>query len=181
MVAGAGDTSCRSDQRDISVEAAAILLTLAMRETESPVAELGGALDRISCALGSRRDGVVALADTSAKAQAIAQADAVQAIESLRSLVSQDLAVCVRGLQFHDRLIQQLAAVRNLLASLADHVLPDVSGFGAQRWEELLLTLRERLTADSQHQVFDLLLRTGAFEFEGRSNSEKLEGSVELF
>lgn len=156
MTGEAGNPSRVATQRDVSVEAAAILLTLAMRETEKPVAELGGAISRINSTLVSRRH------DTP---------------EHLCA----DLDVCIRSLQFHDRLIQQIAAVRNLLTTLADHTPLDVSGFGAQRWEELLQTLRERLTADSHHQVFDLLLRTGAIEFDGRTNPERLEGSVELF
>jgi hypothetical protein len=150
------DTPRAVSDRDVSVEAAAILLTLAMRETERPVAELGDAILRMNTALVARSD---------------------EHTPHLR----EDLAVCIQSLQFHDRLIQQIAAVRNLLTALADHAPLDVSGFGAQRWENLLQTLRERLTADSHHQVFDLLLRTGAIELEGRTNPEKLEGSVELF
>ena len=158
-MAVSADTMTRDgSQRDVSVEAAAILLTLAMRETDRPVAELGSALSRISGVLAAAADE-----------------------ERLRGVVSQDIAVCIRTLQFHDRLIQQLAAVRNLLVSLADHAAVDVSGFGAHRWEELLRTLRERLSADSQHQVFDLLLRTGVVELDGLSSPESLEGSVELF
>ena len=159
--------------RDTSIEAAAILLTLAMRETQAPVAEMGDALVRMSQVLRVPREPELACGE--------AVEDAVVELARLRSLMDGALSVCMRSLQFHDRLIQQMAAVRNLLATLGDHALIDVSGFGAQRWEELLRTLRERLTADSQHQLFDLLLRTGAIEFDGRSNPERLEGSVELF
>lgn len=175
MSAHAEQTDSSRAQRETSVEAAAILLTLAMRETQAPVAELGDAFGRISNVLAAARN--TGLAPPGGGAVE----DAVTELAHLRAVVRGDLAVCVRSLQFHDRLIQQMAAVRNLLATLGDHALLDVSGFGAQRWEELLRTLRERLTADSQHQVFDLLLRTGAIEFDGRSNPERLEGSVELF
>jgi hypothetical protein len=156
MAAHADDTSRPAGGRDVSVEAAAILLTLAMRETERPVSELGGAISRMSGLIVARRS-------------------------EMPDTLSEDLSVCIRSLQFHDRLMQQITAVRNLLTALAEHAPLDVAGFGAQRWEELLQTLRERLSADSHHQVFDLLLRSGTLELEGRTNPEKLEGSVELF
>lgn len=156
MAAHADDTSRPPSGRDVSVEAAAILLTLAMRETERPVSELGGAISRMSGLIVTRRG-------------------------EMPETLSDDLSVCIRSLQFHDRLMQQIAAVRNLLTALAEHAPVDVDSFGAQRWEELLQSLRERLSADSHHQVFDLLLRSGTLEIEGRDNPEKDEGSVELF
>ena len=162
------------EQIEISVEAAAILLTLAMRETDAPVAELGGALGRIANAIAAPTgDGRrVVLVNGASPDVAPAQ---------LRAAIADDLAICVRGLQFHDRLIQQLAAVRNYLASLAHHAPLDTSGFGAMRWDELLQMLRERLVTDSQHELFDVLLRTGVVDLDGHQNDERPEGSVELF
>jgi hypothetical protein len=138
---------------EVSMEAAAVLLSLAMRDTEHPVSDLCGALRRISHA----------------------------APLSGHPALAQDVAVCIQSLQFHDRLIQQLAAVRGLLASVVAEAPLDVTGFGAHRWEEMLKMLRERLSEDSQHHLFTLLLRTGVVDVEGQCNLQEEEGSVELF
>ena len=74
---------------DIASELAVELLGTAMRDSETPVMEIAGALVRISHALDS----------------------------SQRSALKQDIAICIQGLQFHDRLIQQLTAVRRLIAA----------------------------------------------------------------
>ena len=131
------------------MEAAAVLLSLAMRDTESPVADLCGALRRLSHAASPS--------------------------------LAKDVAVCIQSLQFHDRLIQQLAAVRGLLASVVTEEPLDVTGFGAHRWEEMLKMLRERLSEDSQHHLFNLLLRTGVVDVGGQRNLQEAEGTVELF
>jgi hypothetical protein len=159
-----GDAKRWSDL-ETSVEAAAVLLSLAMRDTEQPVADLGGALTRLSRHLQNGS----------------AQGATVTQEQGLREALQGDLAVCIQSLQFHDRLIQQLAAVRSFLASLANHhSLTDVGGFGAQRWEELLRLVRTRLTSDSHHQLFELLMRTGELESDGRADTAS-EGSIELF
>jgi len=146
---------------DVSVQAAAVLLSLAMRDTESPVADLGQALSRmVKMVIAERAPG--------------------NGVASEGPLEN-DLAICIQSLQFHDRLIQQLAAVRNLLTSLATHGPLEVEGFGAQRWEELLAMLKSRLSADSHNQLFDLLMRTGAVDSDILGESLPGEGSVELF
>jgi hypothetical protein len=142
---------------EVSAEAAAILLAFAMRESEAPAVELGGALERIDQALRPR-DGPPG-----------------------RELLTRDLAACVRALQFHDRLMQQLAVIRNLLTRLADQPLPQMAGFGALRWEELLTALRERLAAVSHEELFELLVRTGGVGVPGAGHAELAEGSTELF
>jgi hypothetical protein len=134
---------------EVSMEAAAVLLSLAMRDTEHPVADLCGALRRLS--------------------------------HAAQPALAQDVAKCIQSLQFHDRLIQQLAAVRGLLASVVTEGPLDVTGFGAHRWEEMLKMLRERLSEDSQHHLFNLLLRTGIVDGDGQCNLQEAEGSVELF
>jgi hypothetical protein len=77
---------------------AADLLGTAMRDTEAPVMEMAGALARISSAL--------------VRAQAEMDADACGCAH-----LKQDIAICIQSLQFHDRLIQQLTAVRRLMGS----------------------------------------------------------------
>lgn len=161
----------RWEDLQVSVEAAAVLLSLAMRDTEQPAADLCGALSRLS-------------ARVHAPVRQIGVQDAGALREELRALRTElipDLAICIQSLQFHDRLIQQLAAVRSFLASLADHETLDSCGFGARRWEELLRLVRVRLTTDSHHQIFDLLLRTGSLETDTSRELVASEGSVELF
>jgi hypothetical protein len=153
---------------DVSVQAAAVLLTLAMRDTENPVTDLGAALSRMVSTLTAVREHVEKKpfnGDT----------------DNTRVKLESELSICIQSLQFHDRLIQQLAAVRNLLTGLASHGPLCVAGFGAQRWDELLKLLRDRLSADQHHQLFDLLMRTGMVDSELDAAMTPAEGSVELF
>jgi hypothetical protein len=80
-----------------STDQAAELLGTAMRDTETPVMEMAGALARISSAL--------------------VRAQAVDEEACGCAHLKQDLAICIQSLQFHDRLIQQLTAVRRLMGS----------------------------------------------------------------
>lgn len=156
MSADAAEVRCRCQTLGVSAEAAAILLAFAMRESEAPAVELGSALERLDRALspGASAPG--------------------------RELLTRDLAVCVRALQFHDRLMQQLAVIRNLLTHLADHPVPQMAGFGARRWEELLALLRERVAAGSHEELLELLVRTGGAAPHGAGVGQA-EGSSELF
>ena len=71
---------------DLTNDIAVGLLSTAMRETEAPVLEMAAALGRIKSA--AERGGCSGLEG--------------------------DIAICIQSLQFHDRLIQQLAAIRQL-------------------------------------------------------------------
>ena len=155
MAARGAEPPCPCETLEVSAEAAAILLSFAMRESEAPAVELGGALERLSRGLRPLEGGLV------------------------REALARDIAGCVRALQFHDRLIQQLAVIRNLLTRLTDHPLPQMAGFGALRWEELLTALRERLAEGSHHELFELLLRTGGVA--PGAAAEQSDGTSELF
>jgi hypothetical protein len=161
------DADVKTHELEVSMEAAAVLLSLAMHDTETPVADLGSALARIAGSLTEWR-------------RHTAAGGAVD--EKWRARLDTDLAVCIESLQFHDRLIQQLAAVRKLLVSVVhEEDTLNMAGFGARRWEDLLGMLRQRLSVDSRHQLFDLLMRTGVVENDGRYQGETKEGTVELF
>lgn len=153
----------KAHDMEASMEAAAVLLSLAMRDTENPVADLCAALLRIGGSLAELR------------AHTLANGG------ELRKSIETDVAVCIQSLQFHDRLIQQLAAVRGLLAGVTGESQPQLAGFGAHRWEEMLSTLRTRLSEDSHHRLFNLLLQTGIVDVAGQPNLQAAEGSVELF
>jgi hypothetical protein len=159
MATPAAEAHCRCETLGVSAEAAAILLSFAMRESEAPAVELGSALERLDQGLKPA------------------------AADPARELLTQDLAACVRALQFHDRLMQQLAVIRNLLTKFTDpdKPLPQMAGFGAQRWEELLTELRERLAAETHDELFELLMRTGGVGIQGGAPAAEAEGSSELF
>jgi hypothetical protein len=79
----------------LDTDLAAELLGTAMRDSEAPVMEMAGALARIHNVL--RR----------------AQVEPPCGCSEL----SQDISICIQGLQFHDRLMQQLTAVRRLMGT----------------------------------------------------------------
>jgi hypothetical protein len=143
---------------EVSLEAAAVLLSLAMRDTTEPVNDLGKALAQMSERVHRLQGGD----------------------QRLRDALAADLACCIQSLQFHDRLMQQLVAVRSFLAGLVDKESFEADGFGARRWEELLRVLRERLGRDSQHQLFRSLMRNESHGDDPRTEAAE-EGSVELF
>ncbi|HEY3786088.1 MAG TPA: hypothetical protein VGL55_12465 [Steroidobacteraceae bacterium] len=95
-----------------AVEAAALLVSLAIQDSRRPVEDLGGALQRMS-------QGALA-----------------------QEALARELAVCVESLQFHDRLVQQLAFARDLLTSVLSQRLPDVAPYGAPRWSAVLAAVR---------------------------------------
>ncbi|HKT72916.1 MAG TPA: hypothetical protein VJQ47_08515 [Steroidobacteraceae bacterium] len=146
-----------------AAETAAALISLAMQESAAPVEDLGGALTR--------------MAQTLAQAAGARGADADPA--AWRESLARDLAVCVESLQFHDRLIQQLAQVRTLLASIVTTGAPAMAA-DSEDWQVLVENLRARFTSESHRILFNLLLP----ESGGRHPVPSLhanEGSVELF
>lgn len=153
-----------------AAEVAAALIALAIKESEQPVEELAGALARMSQEL----------------AQCAGQADGLPApLAERHRRLARELATCVQCLQFHDRLTQQLAQVRNLLASLTIHALQGIPPADPRCWDELLRSLRARFTSDSHRVLFDLLMQaSGGALPDGDGEAHRLhasEGSIELF
>ncbi len=87
----------------MSYDAASGLLGTAMRDTETPVMEMAGALTRISTLLARTR--------SQGPVRPVAGPD------DYRELIESDISLCIQSLQFHDRLIQQLSAVRRLMGA----------------------------------------------------------------
>ena len=85
--------AARSAPAGVGAEQAAALLTRAMQESQTPVTQIGDAIERMMHAL---HDGLPA--------------------DELRRVFARDLALCVHGLQFHDRLVQQVSCVRDLIS-----------------------------------------------------------------
>jgi len=86
----------------IAPDRAAELLGAAMRDTERPVMEMAGALARICTTLSRAPGGPGA---------------ALACNGNCGAMIRDDIAICIQSLQFHDRLIQQLTAVRKLIGS----------------------------------------------------------------
>ena len=149
------------------LEVAASLLALAMHESHAPVDALGAALERMAHAL--------------AKSTQTLERERNEAILDCHATFERELATCVQGLQFHDRLMQQLAHVRNCLAVLS-HSSRAQSLEGEASWLELRDRLWHRLSSDSQRTLLDLLLPTSPTHLGAeprRMNAS--EGSIELF
>ncbi len=145
------------DQSDPSaaIQAAAALIALAMHESQLPVLELGSALTRLAGKLGDTRD-----------------------LKLERATFASELAICIENLQFHDRLMQQLTQVRNLLASLAAETLP--ASADQKSWNVLVENIRSRFTSDSHRILFNLLLPVSGVPMTAPSLHAN-EGSIELF
>jgi hypothetical protein len=141
-----------------AVEAAALLVSLAINGTHRPVEELGNALERLSRA---------ALTASAQQARGPTVASVAPSEQSTR-----DLAVCLESMQFHDRLMQQLAFVRDLLTAILNHEPLDMAAYGAPRWEALIALIKRRAPLDSRFELFDLL---------SPAQAREAEGSCELF
>ena len=130
-----------------AVVAAAALIELAISESQRPVETLGQALTRIAGAVtGGKRPS------------------------------AHDVAACIEGLQFHDRMTQQLTQVRDLLAGACGRSAPPQE---QRDWPALRERLRIHFTTDSHRMPFNLTMPTGARHGHGRPHAE--EGGVELF
>ena len=138
-----------------ALQAAAALIALAMHESQAPMIELSSALARLADSLSEPGD-----------------------VKLDRAAFSRELAICIENLQFHDRLMQQLTQVRNLLASLAAETLPAVAD--SQSWNVLVENIRSRFTSDSHRILFNLLLPVSGVHMSAPSLHAN-EGSIELF
>jgi hypothetical protein len=140
-----------------AVEAAVLLVALAIHDTTQPMEQLCDAVERMRQALP---------ADVTRQTVATS----ARAIRELQ--MARNLAICVESMQFHDRLLQQLAFVRDLLAAALKHQPLDVAAYGAPRWEALTAAIRHHAPLDSRFELFDVLAPPGR---------SKMEGSCELF
>lgn len=135
-----------ADELGRAAAAAAALIELSIRESLVPVEALGRALSRIAAAPESARE--------------------------LRA----DVAVCIESLQFHDRMVQQLTQVRDLLACAAARRPVTTDSLG---WPVLRERLRAHFTSESHRMLFNLLMPGEDGDKPVRLHAE--EGSVELF
>ena len=106
-------TAAQLESCDAAVEHATALLIRGMQQSDSPIAELSGALARIAQTLGDI--GTPLFAETAAQS--------APELEVFRTALARDIAVCIQSLQFHDRLMQQLTQARDLLTGCASVAL----------------------------------------------------------
>jgi hypothetical protein len=147
-------TTIETSEAATAVEAAALLVSLAINGTHRPVEQLGNALERLTRA---------ATTSNSLERDSIAPQEGQPA---------GDLAICLESLQFHDRLMQQLSFVRDLLTAILNHEPLDMAAYGAPRWEALIALIRRRAPLDARFELFDLL---------SPAEAREAEGSCELF
>jgi hypothetical protein len=172
----------RATERAVALEAAAALLALAMHESQGPVDVLGGALERMTRALARSQRALARQRALEQRRPAGHDQTALADIDASRETFEREIAVCIEGLQFHDRLMQQLAHVRDSLAAvLSDR--PDRSARdGGESWMDLRARLWKRLSSDSQRALLDLLLPTTTAHTGGELRKiNASEGSIELF
>ncbi|MGH8140292.1 MAG: hypothetical protein ACREVV_19110 [Steroidobacteraceae bacterium] len=131
-----------SVQTAAAVEAATLLLTRAIQDTRKPVADLCSALQRMHRAVVAGEP------------------------------VARDLAVCIESVQFHDRLVQQLAFARDLLALILKHKPLDIAAYGAPRWHTLLDAIHHSVPPAERFELSDLL---------ASPRTHGVQGSCELF
>ena len=109
---------------------AVALLELAMSESHSPVGELGEALARMSRALSD----CCKLVDDmrGAKLDEVARVH----FQRTRELFERDVSICIESLQFHDRLLQQIAHAKKCLSEQhgGDADRPDAKEF-VEAWK----------------------------------------------
>jgi len=86
-----------------------MLLAHTMQQSEMPIARLSGALTRLARAMGHDAAVVAAARERAAD----------PAERTGRAALLQDIHICIESLQFHDRLMQQLVRVQQLLSGLA--------------------------------------------------------------
>lgn len=95
-----------------TIEMAAVLLAHTMQQSETPIAQLSSALSRLAHAVGHGASVPQAPGSASGAGQ-----------PACRQSLLQDVHICIESLQFHDRLMQQLVRVQQLLGGLASNAL----------------------------------------------------------
>lgn len=129
-----------------------MLVALAVQDTTQPVERLCDAMARMCEVLA---------------ANTAAAGGAGAALAARDAQLERDLAACIEGLQFHDRLLQQLAFVRDLLGAILRHQPLEVAAYGAPRWEALMEAIRRRAPQDARFELFDLLAAAAATPVSG--------------
>jgi len=140
-------------------------------ETDPPEAAQLAQAVRIATALIE-----LALQDSLAPIATLARALARIAAAAPPPALAAELAACIESLQFHDRMTQQLTAVRALLAGA---VGDPARAHEPRDWPALRARLHTHVTTDSQRMLFNLPRPAG--EEPGPARAHAADDGVELF
>jgi hypothetical protein len=156
--------------------AATAQIGLALRESQDPVAELGGLLAHLVETLKALR---------SAPFDPGADPVPARAVRGLLEQVQSDVFQGIQQLQFYDRMVQHLSHLQDYLIAVANEL-----DSGKQReqaremWDGLHDKLRKRLISEEQRGLLDLFLSpqtAGEAAPQGPPTDHAAPGSSELF
>lgn len=141
-------------ERDAAYALCAVIaqMGLALRESQEPVAELGGLFSHLAQTLNALRSMPLAQCANDKVSEA-----------TVRGLVEQlqtDVFKGIQQLQFYDRMVQHLSHLQAYLTSVANE-LSSGGGVTNEVWDELHARLRQRLISDQQRGLLDLFLSPG--------------------
>jgi prefoldin subunit 5 len=172
--------SAQTTEAAQAIAAAVAQIDLAVREVQTPVAELGLLIDQLSTGLGTlstaRRRSV------NPEVVAVFPDEFDRAVDKLQKQVNGSIT----QLQFYDRLVQHLKHIQDYLSGAAgelasrsteDSQAPDI-------WNGLRDRLRTRLISEAQRQLLDVMLpppEGAEFNSQQARNECAAQGSVELF
>lgn len=103
------ETDTRPCDCTAAVERATTLLVHGMQTADTPIAQLGDALTRMTQTLSELGTPLFGQAD----------AGLMVDVRVVREAFKRDIAECIQSLQFHDRQSQQLIQARDILTGLA--------------------------------------------------------------
>ncbi|MBS0418107.1 MAG: hypothetical protein JSR66_10365 [Proteobacteria bacterium] len=163
-----------------AIAAAVAQIELAVREVQSPVAELSQLIDQMSTGLGGLRSDRRRVADPDVVAVFPDAFD--RAVDKLQKQINGSIT----QLQFYDRLVQHLQHIQDFLSGTAGELAGRSSSDPQQAdfWNGLRDRFRTRLISNAQRQLLDAMLPPphGAdITSEQARNELAAQGSVELF
>jgi hypothetical protein len=131
--------------------AAIAQIGLALRESQSPVAELGSLFSNLAETLTALRS----VPFSPGADDPVAAATARGLLEQLQT----DVFKGIQQLQFYDRMVQHLSHLQTYLIGVANELSSHDPGARTQEvWNELHTRLRRRLISDEQRGLLDLFL-----------------------
>lgn len=131
------------------VEMAMAQISVALREAEAPVSDLGGTVADVA-ATGRRLDTLAA----ELRGQA---PDASRAVGREAALLGASARRASVSMQFHDRLVQRLTHAHDALQALAGAIADRDHHAGPTEWERLRQGIRAGYSMEHERVIFDLL------------------------
>jgi len=170
----------QSSEAAQAIAAAVAQIELAVREVQSPVAELSQLIDQMSTGLGGLRSDRRRVANPDVVAVFPDAFD--RAVDKLQKQINGSIT----HLQFYDRLVQHLQHIQDFLSGTAAELATrsDSDPQAAEFWNGLRDRFRTRLISNAQRQLLDAMLpppQGADITSEQARNELAAQGSVELF